>query len=302
MKQQISYEILEQMIQCFGKCFHYKDSMASFMRSSDVPKIVIDKYRDLPKFVWARKVLEELSVNENDLIIQRKLLTNLCKLRDLPDSGVLDRNAGLDSLRKLKRLAYENDYLVKEEDNKNIIQKRIIEEKQALIMERAKKLEELREIFNNNLMTNNRQKAGYILEDLLKELFEINNIEYRKSFRTIENTQQIDGYFKFDSFDYLVEAKWRKDYPNGAEIAGFQHKINSKIESTRGLFVSINGFREEVINEFRGKGSNIIFMDGQDLILILEGRVNLDDCLRFKIERAVQIGETYSPLILSSIY
>lgn len=91
MKQQISYEILEQMIQCFGKCFHYKDSMASFMRSSDVPKIVIDKYRDLPKFVWARKVLEELSVNENDLIIQRKLLTNLCKLRDLPDSGVLDR-------------------------------------------------------------------------------------------------------------------------------------------------------------------------------------------------------------------
>ena len=144
-------------------------------------------------------------------------------------------------------------------------------------------------------MTENRQKAGYIL-------FEINNIEYRKSFRTIENTQQIDGYFKFDSFDYLVEAKWRKDYPNGAEIAAFQHKINSKIESTRGLFVSINGFREEIINEFRGKGSNIIFMDGQDLILILEGRVNLDDCLRFKIERAVQIEETYSPLILSSIY
>ncbi|TRZ37011.1 restriction endonuclease [Niallia circulans] len=297
----LPYEIIEQMIQCFGKCFHYKDPMASFMRSCDVPSLIINKYRDLPKFVWARRVLEDLSINEDGLIIQRKLLTNLCKLRDLPDKEVLDRNAGLDALRKLKRLAQENDFIIKEEKEKENIQKKVNQEKLTLVLQRAKQLEELRTLFNNCVIEKNRQKAGFILEDLLKSLFELNDIEYRKSFRTTENTQQIDGYFRFDGFDYLVEAKWRKEIPNVAEIAGFKYKLETKIDSTRGLFVSINGFREEVIKEFSGKGTKIIFMDGHELMLILEGRITLKDGLRYKIEKAVQLGEPNSPLYLASV-
>jgi hypothetical protein len=297
--KQLSYEIVEQIIQCFGKCFHYKDPVVSFMRSSGVPILIINKYRDLPKFVWARRVLEDLSHNEDGLLIQRKLLTNLCKLKDLPDKEVRDRNSGLDALRKLKSIAIDNDYIVKELKVKENIQKIIAEQKQALVLERAKQLEGLRTIFNSNIIENNRQKAGFVLENLLKDLFEINDIEYRKSFRTTENTQQIDGFFKFDGFDYLVEAKWRKDTADFADIAGFRYKIDSKIESTRGLFVSINGFRKEVINDFSGNGAKIIFMDGQDLMLILEGRINLVDGLRYKVEKAVQVGEPYSSLYLS---
>jgi restriction endonuclease Mrr len=294
----ISFEIVELMIQCFGKCFHYKDSMASFMRSSGVPILLINKYRELPKFVWARRVIEDLSLNEDGLIIQRKLLTNLCKLRDLPDKAVLDRNTGLEALRELKKVALANDYIVKVQKKEESMQRKIAEQKQVLIQERAKKLEELKTIFNDNVIESNRQKAGFALEDLLKNLFELNDIEYRKSFRNTENTQQIDGYFKFDGFDYLVEAKWRKDMPNVAEIAGFKYKIESKIDSTRGLFVSISGFREEVVREFKGSGAKIIFMDGHDLMLILEGRINLVDALQYKIEKAVQIGEPYSLLYL----
>ncbi|WP_053366284.1 restriction endonuclease [Bacillus sp. FJAT-27245] len=292
----LPYEIMEQTIQCFGKCFHFKDPMASFMRSSGVPILLINKYRDLPKFVWARRVLEELSSTEEGVLIQRKILTNLCNLKDLPDKEVKDRNAGLDALRKLKRLAIENDVFVKEQKVKENVKKIIAEQKQAIVKERSKQLEELRTNFISNITENNRQKAGFVLEDLLKNLFEINNIEYRKSFRTTENTQQIDGFYSFDGFDYLVEAKWRKEIPNVIDIAGFKYKIETKIDSTRGLFVSINGFRQEVIKEFSGKGTKIIFMDGHDLMLILEGRINLWDGLRYKIERVVQLGEPYSPL------
>ncbi len=43
----------------------------------------------------------------------------------------------------------------------------------------------------------------------------------------------------------------------------------------RGLFVSMVGFRQEVVLEFtRGASSNIILMDGQDLALILEGHIS----------------------------
>ncbi|MCU5588891.1 restriction endonuclease [Bacillus cereus] len=295
---QIPYEIIEEMIQCFGRCFHYKDPVASFMRSSDVPIVLINKHRDNAKFVWARRVLEDLSHTEEGIIIQRRILTNLCNLRDLPDKEVRDRNAGIESLRKLKKLALKNDLIAKEQKNREKMQNIMYEKRQAFITERSRKLEELRNIFNMSISDNNRQRAGFTLEDLLKSLFELNDIEYRKSFRNTANTQQIDGYFKNEGFDYLVEAKWRKDMPNVAEIAGFKYKIESKLESTRGLFVSINGFREEVIKEFSGKGAKIIFMDGQDLMLILEGRISLKEALNIKIEKAAQIGDTFFPLYL----
>lgn len=294
--KEIPYEIIEQMIQCFGKCFHYKDPVASFMRSSGVPAQLVNKYRELPKFVWARRVIEELSSNEDNLIIQRKLLTNLFMLKDLPDKEVLDRNAGIAALKKLKKLVVDNDLVVKEEKSKHDIHKNVSEEKQMIIRQRAKQLEELSDIFKENLIKENRQQAGYILEEILKSLFELNEIEYRKSYRNPDNTQQIDGYFKFDGFDYLVEAKWRKDIPNVSEIGGFRYKVESKIESTRGFFISINGFRPEVILEFSGKGTKIIFMDGHDLMLILEGRIGLADAIRYKVEKAVLIGSPYTSL------
>lgn len=294
--KQLPYEIVEQMIQCFGKCFHYKDPVAAFMRSSDVPVKLINKYKDNPKFVWSRRVLEELSYTEEGLIIQRKVLTNLCNLKDLPDKQVTDRNSGIDALKKLKKIAFENDLFVKKQKDTINIQRKLAEEKKVIVKKRAEKLEELRREYNNNLNALNRQKAGFNLEELIKKLFELNDIQYKKSYRNSENTQQIDDFFKFDGFDYLVETKWISGFPSVSEIASFNHKIESKLESTRGLFVSVNGFRNEVIKEFSGKRSKIIFMDGQDLALILEGRINLKDAMNLKIEKAVQYGETFLPL------
>lgn len=118
----------------------------------------------------------------------------------------------------------------------------------------------------------------------------LSNIEYKKSYKT--ETQQIDGYFRFEGFDYLVEAKWRNDQPNEGEIGTFQRKVITKLESTRGLFFSINGFRDEVIKQFNGNGANIIFFTGEDLALILEGRIELSDVFIKKIEKAAQYGNS----------
>jgi hypothetical protein len=43
--------------------------------------------------------------------------------------------------------------------------------------------------------------------------------------------------------------------------------------------------------------ANVILMDGQDLALILEGRVHLGDALRAKAEKASQEGIPFYPLI-----
>jgi len=290
----LPYEIIEAMVQCFGRSFYYKDPVSSFMLSAGVNRSLVDKYRNEAKFVWARKVITELGESEEGQLIQRRLLTELCKLRDLPDSGVLDRDAGIDALRHLKKIAIQHDLIVKEDKQQEIHKDQLANAKAKLIQERSQKLNSLYRKFSEAITMSDRQQAGYSLEDLLKELFALFEIEYKKSYRT--ETQQIDGHFNFEAFDYLVEAKWRKDQPTEQEIGGFKQKVDMKLESTRGLFVAIQGVRSEVVRQFEGRSSNIIFMDGADLTCILEGRIDLRDALKFKIEKAAQEGIVFIPL------
>lgn len=292
----LPFEVTEQIIQCFGKCFHLKDTVAAFMISSEVPYSLVNKHRHEYKFIWARRVLEELSTTEEGRMVQNRILTNLCLLRDIPDKTVKDRNTGIEALRRLKKIAIENKLIDTQEKEKDVNKKNIQNEKLLLIKQRKDILERIRKSFNESLGLANRQKAGFTLEDILKELFELFDIEYRKSFRNPTNTQQIDGHFRFEGFDYLVEAKWIVGFPDSADISSFKNKIESKLSSTRGMFVSVNGFRPEVIQEFSGRDSKIIFLSGQDLIHILEGRLSLREALIIKIEKAAQEGLTYFPV------
>jgi hypothetical protein len=236
--------------------------------------------------------LTELGQTEDGGLVQRKILTALCKLRNLPDPNVPDKDAGLDALRNLKSLALEHHLVAHDEIRKETDRKRLAEEREKILRERAAKLDTLREKFSAAITNPDRQRAGYSLENLLKELFLLFEINYRKSFRI--TTQQIDGHFTFEGFDYLVEARWREDQPTEQEIGAFKHKVDTKLESTRGLFVSIVGFRDEVIEQFNSRGANIILMDGRDLMFILEGRIDLRDALLMKIAKAAQEGLVFT--------
>ncbi len=79
----LPYEILEAMIQCFGRAFFYKDAMSAFLYNCEVPRALADKHRAEYKFVWARKLLTELGESENGRLVQRRILAALCQLRNL---------------------------------------------------------------------------------------------------------------------------------------------------------------------------------------------------------------------------
>jgi hypothetical protein len=294
----LPYEIMDAMIQCFGRSFFYKDPMSAFLYNCEVPRALADKHRHEHKFVWARKLLTELGESESGRVLQRRVLTALCQLRNLPDKEVPDRAAGLDALRNLKDLALAHDLVARDEVDRGTQRKQAAAEHTRILQERSAKLESLRQTFNAAAIDSNRQAAGYSLEDLLRELFSLFELEYRKSYRT--ETQQIDGCFNFQGFDYLVEAKWRSDQPTEQELGGFQRKVNTKLESTRGLFVSVPGFRPAVAAQCNGYGANLILMDGRDLIHVLDGRTDLRDGLKKKIERAAQEGIVFTPLYLVS--
>jgi hypothetical protein len=138
------------------------------------------------------------------------------------------------------------------------------------------------------------QARGYDLETLLGELFGLYGIPYHPPFRKA-SVEQTDGFFTFEGFQYLIEARWRKAPPGIADLRAFSGKVDAKLESTRGLFVSVAGFRQEVLEEARPI-RNLIYLDGADLAHIFEGRVILTKALSAKLEQAAKRGEFFYPL------
>lgn len=90
---------------------------------------------------------------------------------------------------------------------------------------------------------------------------------------------------------------WRKEQAADVQLAGLSNKVERRINSTRGMFISTAGFRDEAVALYRmAKESRLILMDGQDLALILDGRIELPDALRAKVTAAALRGEPFQKL------
>lgn len=296
MEPAIPFDVRQAFIRACGKAFWYKDPLRELFLHSGIPESLFDRYADESKFKLARHVLAELDQRgPSGLAIQRRLIQEMCRLRNVPDEAA-DREAGLQALRDLKQLASKTGVAQDEEVARRRTHAEERARREAAILARAEKVKALQTRFSAlSVSTENPQARGYSLEDIVAELFEIEEIPYRPPYKT--DTEQIDGSFSWRGFDYLVEARWRKDPPNQADLGAFKTKVDKKISSTRGVFVSVVGYRSEVVAEFtRGVTSNIVLFDGLDLTLILEGHVSLTDALAMKVEKAAQEGDIYFPL------
>ena len=139
------------------------------------------------------------------------------------------------------------------------------------------------------------QKRGFAFEALLGEIFEVFGLTPRASFRLVG--EQIDGSFQFASDIYLVEAKWHLQPTPQSDLLVFREKVESKSVWTRGLFVSYSGFSQEGLTAFaRGRATNIVGMDGQDLYFVLAGQITLADAIVRKVRRAAETGEFFVPI------
>lgn len=154
------------------------------------------------------------------------------------------------------------------------------------------KLEELKQhFFSIASNIDNPQKRGFDFEKLLNELFAFFDLDPKKSFKIV--AEQIDGAFTFDNQDYLIEAKWRKEPAQAADLYVFSSKIAGKLKNTLGLFISLEGYTDECLKANAPNMKSMILMDGQDLMNVLDGRVSLNDMIYLKRRHASQTGEIF---------
>lgn len=140
----------------------------------------------------------------------------------------------------------------------------------------------------------NAQKRGFAFEAFLNEVFDVYQLAARGSFRVAG--EQIDGSFALSDSTFVVEARWRVEPANTADLLVLRGKAE-KSEWTRGLFISINGFSDLTSDtHMRGRRANLICMSGEDLLLVLNGKWRLDDALRAKLRHTGETAEVYVPL------
>lgn len=137
------------------------------------------------------------------------------------------------------------------------------------------------------------QSRGRAFEGFLHDLFNLFDLAPRLGYKL--DSEQIDGSFRFDTDDYIIEAKWTKDPSTRSDADTFAAKVQTKGKSALGLFVSVNGFTRDFRERFRER-TPFLTMDGGDLFLILEGRIRLNEALLAKKRWANETGSCYHPV------
>ncbi len=153
------------------------------------------------------------------------------------------------------------------------------------------KIEEIKREYYQLVSSTNPQARGFQLEKIMRELFNLFDLDPKASFKIMG--EQIDGAFTFENIDYLFEGKWQQEPADIQDLDAFSGKLVRKLENTLGLFLSINGFSEDAVKAHSTGRRLMILMDGSDLMAVLEGRIDLIQLLLRKRRYAAQTGNIY---------
>jgi hypothetical protein len=125
-------------------------------------------------------------------------------------------------------------------------------------------------------------------------LFSLWQITVHKSFKRNDNGEQIDGAFEFENQYFLVECKWKENKSDMRQLDGLQGLLNRSGKQTSGLFLSMNGWSDNVVPLLKQNNTKaIILMDGYDLRCILDGSIDLGKFIKAKQSKLNIYAEPY---------
>lgn len=299
-KKVVAPAAINALTEALTNIYWYKSELRSFiMNTISDPSI-------LAKLNWEeykRNIVSSLinflarhqETYQNDLL---KLMSEVCKMNDFSH---LERIEDGKEKAKLARKSVEALRLQIKGHQDLIEQQKQQEERRQKAYENSlqikgvqEKLDEIKQDFYKLVSSSNPQIRGFQLEKVIKELFNLFDLDPKASFRI--TGEQIDGAFTFDSVDYLFEGKWQKELVGIQDLDAFSGKLTRKLDNTLGLFLSIDGFSEDAVKAHSTGRRLMILMDGSDIMGVLEGRIDLLQLLLRKRRHASQTGNIYLKL------
>jgi hypothetical protein len=264
-----------------------KDDIYSFFKTyctqSDLK--VLDNYKEqLTRVAMVDRVFDHLSSRtDGGLGAFRAMLKSLTEWSHFDPYYFdkikkLNRDEATRKIDHLRQLQEIRDARIKADRERQEKLKRTQQEAQKNIVELKKTFLDL----HSGKMP--IQQRGYELEKILLELGRLSRLEVTEPFRVIG--EQIDGAVKYDGEHYLIEAKWQDQAASNEPVYQFVSKVEGKMYG-RGIFVSIHGFSDHVVRSILiGKAIKTIFIDGEDLVYVLEENLSFSQLVNVKVKSA----------------
>lgn len=299
---------LTNLEEALSECFSYHNQLDVFIVRAGVSQAHLDRarqqaeqrarqaaraYTRAPKRYVVQELLKLLSGLgvDGDRAIAA-IITGLTRgtFTDASPSGI----AAIERLRaqvvsdREERERTRNEQEAAERDKQRAAEKA----REGAYLKAQKERDGLHDRFLSLMAEGNAQSRGYLFETFLNDLFAMESLAPRSSFKIIG--EQIDGSFAWRGRTYLVEAKWVKDPVAGAEFGAFAYKIDGKTADTRGLYISVNGYSPQAIQGLNGKGAlKFVCIDGAHLIRALTVGQTLAQILEVVWRHADETGEAY---------
>lgn len=304
VKSPIPYAVQAALVEASGKVFWYWAPYKHFLRKSGVNAAAVERLAaEYNKYEVMRRLLAELdSAGNAGRRVQTQLVEGLVS-HPLSEADGIDIEVARRTQAHLRAVAQEHGVLCQPEarcDTSSArelaARRRSAQQERLQARQRAQRREALCAEYCGLLQNGtDRQGRGYRLEEMLGEVAQLDGLRYRPPSRKGTVTQT-DGMVGYDGFQYLVEARWRNEPADVAALATLAHKAGRNLQSTRGLFLSIVGFRDEVVREIETGTKNVLLMTGQEFLLVLEGRVTLERALQLKVDEGANRGHIFFDL------
>jgi hypothetical protein len=125
-------------------------------------------------------------------------------------------------------------------------------------------------------------------------MFVAHGIPVVRAFQRNEGGEQIDGAFELEGWHYIVECRWRERLADIRQLDGLYGQIGRSGKQTMGLFLSINGWSENVVPLIKqNPDKSMILMDGYDLRMALAQTIDLRRLIKGKLTALNLEAEPY---------
>lgn len=299
-KKVIAPAAINSLTEALTNIYWYKSELRSFiMNTISDPSILVKlNWEDYKRNIVSTLVnflAKYQDTYQNDLL---KLMNEVCKINDFShleriEDGKEKAKIAKKSVEALRTQIKGHQDLVEEQKLQEKRRQKAYE-KTLQVTGVQERLDEIKNDFYKLVGSDNPQARGFQLEKIIKELFNLFDLDSKASFRI--TGEQIDGAFTFESSDFLFEGKWQQELVGIQDLDAFSGKLTRKLDNTLGLFLSINGFSEDAVKAHSTGRRLMILMDGSDIMGVLEGRIDLLQLLLRKRRHASQTGNIYLKL------
>jgi hypothetical protein len=309
--QRISAQAYQALRDALPAIMWHKRAFESFLRDAlrSHPELLAGlDFSGATKRETADALISRLAANEStyqqttiDLMLDVAAMTRFRDVEKIkePDDRALRLEEAHDAVGRLRTLTarYREEAEARE---RSAAAREAQSAKQAGIKQFSDELRALRDRYMGMHSSNNPRERGRAFEVLLTDLFLLFDMEPRLSYSLAH--EQIDGSLSFDTDDYIVEARWRQEATSREHLDVFKSKVERKGRNALGIFVSVNAFSSDALEQYRSSSPFVVFT-GEDVFMVLDGRIGLDDLLRAKKRHVNETGDCNLParnLLVSS--